>query len=196
MDHAANWPLNPSREGLSRNDSVEQAYWVRLAGSCLQGGNCMAVGQGREFGQDFVPPASMGLARHRQFERGLASRPAPHRRPAKQPPAQRVQFAFFQLPQAPLEWHSQVVGGDGQMRYRLGAPEVLYAQPLDAKLLAQFFDAIFDVRPTIVLAPNRKCVHACKRRLKSAASSLWICMVSCGAFKNLKRSGRRSWSCA
>ena len=89
----------------------------------------MAVGQSGEFGQDIVPPVSMSLAPHRQLERGFASRPAPHRRPAKQAPAQSVQFAFFQLAQAPLQQHAQVVGGDGQMMHRLGAPEIAHAQP-------------------------------------------------------------------
>ncbi len=96
----------------------------------------MAVGQRREFGQYFPPPVAIGDATNGQFERGFAARPTPHCRPVEQPPAQGVQLAFFQLSQPPLQEHTQVVSGNGQMMERLGAPEVVHAQPFDAKLAA------------------------------------------------------------
>jgi len=58
----------------------------------------MAAGEGGEFGQHFAPPVAIGSSVDGQFEHGFATRPTPHRRPAKQSPAELVQLAFFQLP--------------------------------------------------------------------------------------------------
>jgi hypothetical protein len=120
----------------------------------------MAVGRGGEFGQHFPPPVAIGGPTHGQFERGFATRPAPDCGPAKQPPAQRVQFAFLQLSQSPLEQHAKVVSGNGQMVQGFRAPEVFHAQPLDAKLPAQFLDPVFQVRPAVVATPHRQRVDA------------------------------------
>lgn len=97
----------------------------------------MAVGWCREFLQHLAPPVAIGRSVHGQLERGFAAGFAPYRRPAKQPPAQRVQLAFLQLPQAALQQHAQVVGGDGQMMQRLRAPEAVHAQPFDSELSAR-----------------------------------------------------------
>jgi len=81
--------------------------------SCLQGGNCIAVGWRGEFTQHFPPPVAISGATDGQFERRFAARPAPHRCAAKQSPAQpervwpaRIQpYArsqqIFQCPSAP-----------------------------------------------------------------------------------------------
>ena len=69
----------------------------------------MPVGRSGEFPQDFTPPILVRPAAHGQFERRLASRPAPDSRPGKEPPAQGVEFDLLQLAQAPLQEHEQVM---------------------------------------------------------------------------------------
>src|SRR5664279_5837989 len=95
----------------------------------------------------------MGGSADGQFERGFAAGPAPDRGASKQSPAQGVQFAFFQLPQSPLQQHTEVVSGDRQMVQGFRAPEVFHAQPLDPKLSAQFLDPVIQLGPAVVAAP-------------------------------------------
>jgi hypothetical protein len=97
----------------------------------MQRSNCMAMGQGRQFVQDFAPPVSTLFSTHGQFERRFAPGKAPHRRRPKEPPAQGVQLAFLQLAQSPLQQHAQVAGREGHVMHRLRAPELVHAQPID-----------------------------------------------------------------
>ena len=142
----------------------------------------MAVGRRGEFGQYFPPPVAMGGPADGQFERGFAAGPAPDRGPAKQPPAQGVQFAFFQLSQSPLQEHTEVVSGDRQMVQGFRAPEVFHAQPFDPKLSAQFLDPVFQVGPAVVAAPYCQCVDARRQvryqRLKTVALQFQQCLAA------------------
>jgi len=80
----------------------------------------------------------------RQLECGFAPGATPDGGAQKQTPAQGVQFAFFQLAQPALQQDAQILSGDGQMVHGLRASEIVHAQAFDAKLLAQFLDAVFD----------------------------------------------------
>ena len=46
------------------------------------------------------------------------------------------------------------------MVHGLGTPEIVDAQPFNPKLCAQFLDAVFEVGPAVVLAPDGQSVHA------------------------------------
>src|SRR5208283_5563129 len=100
----------------------------------------------------------------------------------KQSPPQCVELAFFQLPQPSLQQHAQVVGGNRQMMHGLGAPEIVHAQPFDAKLPAQFFDAVFEVGPTVVLSPDAGGVHTAgqigNQGLKAIAGNVQQCLAA------------------
>ena len=52
-----------------------------------------------------------------------------------------------------------VVSGDGQMVHCFGCPEAAGGQPLDAELLAQFANAVLDIGPSMVTAPDTHSPH-------------------------------------
>ncbi len=66
---------------------------------------------------------------------------------------------------------AEVVGADGQMAGRFGRPERATAQSLQAKLGAEFLDAIFDVGPAVVAAPD---VQGADRGGRLLAGLIWV----------------------
>lgn len=78
----------------------------------------MAVGLRGQLGQRFPPPVAAGFAPHGQFELGFAVGPVQNAGSPKEPPAERVQIAFLQLAQSPLQRYVQVVSRDGQATRR------------------------------------------------------------------------------
>ena len=82
------------------------------------------------------PPVAGGAATDGEFEGGLALSATEDCGPSKQAPPQGHQLAFLDLPQAALQEHAKVIGGDGQVTGCLGRPEATTTKAGDAKLAA------------------------------------------------------------
>lgn len=72
----------------------------------------------------------------------------------KKPPAKGGQLGALRLAEPSLETNAQVVGAEGEMAGGLGRPERTATQALQTKLGAQFLDAVFDIRATVIPAPD------------------------------------------